>query len=158
MHILMRGLLFIVLITTTSPSFAQRIDDSLLTKIARRFEETQHLSLQKIIQPVVLQPGQLPQDTLPCYSGMQVTLVAIFNKKPVDAYGRILVTKRYATPTQYEEHLFQQAGYDSAFKVNYSLISVYFPPNATYRNCNTMLQVYDKKNISNKVWLIVLTK
>jgi len=151
--------LFIVLITTTSPSFTQRIDDSVLTKIARRFEETQHLSLQKIIQPAaVLQPGQLPLDTLPCYSGMQVTIVAIFNKKPAVAYGRMLVAKRYAASTQYDEHLFQQAGYDNAFKVNYSLISVYFPPNATYRNCNTMLQVYDKKDLSNKVWLLILTK
>src|SRR5437879_1997795 len=111
MPILMWGLLFIVLFTTTSQSFAQRIDDSLLTKIARRFEETQHLSLQKIIQPTVQQSGQLPNDTLPCYSGMQVTIVAIFNKKPIDAYGRMLVTKRYPTSTQYDEHLFQQAGY-----------------------------------------------
>ena len=158
MHILVRGLMFTVLFTTASQLFAQRIDDSLLTKIARRFEETQHLSLQKIIQPEELQSGQMPQEILPCYSGMQVTIVAIFNKKPEAAYGRMLVTKRYPTSTQYDEHLFQKVGYDSAFKVNYSLISVYFPPNATYKNCNTVLQVYDKKRLSNKVWLIVLTK
>jgi hypothetical protein len=158
MPILMRGVLFIVLFTTATPSFAQRIDDSVLTKIVRRFEETQHLSLQKIIQPAELQSGQLPQDTLPCYSGMQVTVVAVFNEKPGAAYGRMLVTKRYPTSTQYDEHLFQPAGYDSTFKVNYSLISVYFPPNATYRNCNTMLQVYDKKKLNNKVWLLILTK
>jgi len=155
---LMRGLLLIVLFTTASQSFARQIDDSLLARVARRFEETQHLSLQKIIQPAVLQSGQLPKETLPCYSGMQVTIVAIFNKKPVDVYGRMLVAKHYPASTQYDEHLFQQAGYDEAFKVNYSLISVYFPPNATYRNCNTELQVYDKKEPGNKVWLIILTK
>jgi hypothetical protein len=158
MHLLMRVLLFTILFATATSSFSQRIDDSLLTKIARRFEETQHLSLRKIIPPAILQSGQLPQDTLPCYSGLQVTIVAIFNEKPVDAYGRMLVAKRYPASTEYDEHLFQEAGYDSAFKVNYSLISVYFPPNATYRNCNTILQVYDKKKLSNKVWLIVLTK
>src|SRR3954463_13991281 len=158
MQILVRGLLCIILFTTATLSFAQQIDDSLLAKIARRFEESQHLSLQKIIQPTLPQAVQLHQDTLPCYSGMQVTVVAIFGNKPVAAYGRMLVAKHYPTSTQYDEHLFQQAGYDKAFKVNYSLLSVYFPPNATYRNCNTMPQVYDKKKPGNKVWLIILTK
>src|SRR3954447_23312042 len=139
MQILVRSSLLFVLTTVAIQSFAQQIDDSLLAKVARRFEESQHLSLQKIIQPAVLQSGQLPKETLPCYSGMQVTIVAIFNNKPASAYGRMLVAKHYPTSTQYDEHLFQQAGYDSAFKVHYSLISVYFPPNATYRNCNTEL-------------------
>jgi len=153
-----QGFLLIVFFTAVTQSFAQQIDDSLLAKVARRFEESQHLSLQKIIQPTVLQPGQLPKETVPCYSGMQVTVVAIFNNKPVAAYGRMLVAKHYPTSTQYDEHLFQQAGFDEVFKVNYSLLSVYFPSNATYRNCNTELQVYDKKKSGNKVWLIILTK
>src|SRR3954452_24068579 len=139
MRMLVRGLLLIVFFTTATQSFAQQIDDSLLAKVARSFEELQHLSLRKIIQPTVLQPGQLPKDTLPCYSGMQVTIVAIFNTKPVAAYGRMLVAKHYPTSTQYDEHLFQQASFDEVFKINYSLLSVYFPPDATDRNCNTEL-------------------
>ena len=158
MRMSMRGFLLIALCTLVNQSFAQQIDDSLLAKVVRRFEESQHLSLQKIIQPTVLQPGQLPKETVPCYSGMQVTVVAIFNNKPVAAYGRMLVAKHYPTSTQYDEHLFQQAGFDEEFKVNYSLLSVYFPTNATYRNCNTELQVFDKKKPGNKVWLIILTK
>jgi len=123
---------------------AQQIDDSLLHRVASRFEQSQHLALQKIIQPTILSPGQTPEESLPCYSGMQVTIVAIFDKKPVAAYGRMLVTKRYAASTQYDEHLFQQAGYDENFKVNYTLLSVYFPPEATYKTaircCRCMIK------------------
>lgn len=159
MQILLRNALFVVLFAAAIPSFAQQINDSLLARVARRFEEVQHLSLQKIIQPTASGTGQVPNnEILPCYSGMQVTVVAIFNNKPIDAYGRMLVAKHYPTSTQYDEHLFQETGYDNTFKINYALISVYFPPNATYRNCNTTLQVYDKRQLSNKVWLIVLTK
>src|SRR3954452_10156887 len=100
MQILVLCLLCIVLFTTATPSFTQRIDDSLLAKIARRFEESQHLSLQKIIRPTLPLTGQLHQDTLPCYSGMQVTVVAIFHDKPLAAYGRMLVAKHYPTSTQ----------------------------------------------------------
>jgi hypothetical protein len=158
MQIGKRAIGSIVLCTTVIYSYAQNINDSLLTKIAKRFEHAQHLSLQKIIQPTVLSSGQIPEENLPCYSGMQVTIVALFNKKPEAAYGRMLVTKHYSTSTQFDEHLFQQAAYDEAFKLNYTLLSVYFPPEATYKNCNTMLQVYDRKQPDNKVWLIVLTK
>ncbi|TKK66393.1 hypothetical protein FC093_17630 [Ilyomonas limi] len=155
---MMRTLLSVVLFATNAPLFAQHINDSLLAKVARRFEETQHLSLQKIIPPTALQAGQMPEERLPCYPGRQVTVVAIFDKKPVAAYGRMLVMKRITSTTQFDEHLFQRAGYDETFKVNYVLLSVYFPPEATYKNCNTILQVYDKKEPSNKVWLIILTK
>lgn len=158
MQILKQVLFFVVLWTTALHSLAQHIDDSLLHKVARRFEESQHLSIQKIIKPTASTAGKIREAALPCYSGMQVTIVAIFNKKPVSAYGRMLVKKHYTTSTKFDEHLFQQAAYDKNFKVHYSLLSVYFPPNATYKNCNTELQVYDKKKYSNKVWLIVLTK
>jgi len=151
-------LLGVVLCTTFNSAVAQYIDDSLLHKVAKRFEQSQHLSLQKVIPPATVENGQIADESLPCYSGMQVTIVAIFNRKPVAAYGRMLVTKHYTTSTQYDEHFFQEAGYDESLKVNYTLLSVYFPPEATYKNCNTVLQVYDKKLRSNKVWLLILTK
>jgi hypothetical protein len=158
MQMAMRTLLFVVFFTTAIQAVAQHINDSLLAKVARRFEESQHLSLQKIIQPFTLVSGPIQEVSLPCYSGMQVTVVAIFDKKPAAAYGRMLVTKHFPASTQFDEHLFQQAGYDEAFKINYALLSVYFPPEATYKNCKTILQVYDKKKRSNKVWMIILTK
>lgn len=158
MRIIIRCLLFLILFTATTPLFAQHINDLLLHKVARRFEQSQHLSLQKIIQPTTLQHGQMPWERLPCYSGKQVTIVAVFSSKPVASYGCMLVTKRYPASNQYDEHLFQQAGYDRSFNINYSLLSVYFPPEATFKNCNTVLQVYDKKKPDNKVWLIVLIK
>ena len=146
----------VALCTTFNCAFAQVIDDSLLHKVASRFEQSQHLYLQKIISPAV--NAHVTDESLPCYSGMQVTIVAVFNKKPIAAYGRMLVTKHYPASTQYDEHFFQEAGYDESLKVNYTLLSVYFPPEATYKNCNTILQVYDKKLRNNKVWLLVLTK
>ena len=158
MQILKRVLFSFVLCTTITHAFAQHIDDSLLAKVARRFEESQHLSLQKIIQSTTVQAGQMPEERLSCYSGKQVTVVAVFNNKPIAPYGRMLVMKRYPGSTQFDEHLFQQVAYDATFKINYALLSVYFPPEATFKNCNTVLQVYDKKKPSNKVWLIVLTK
>ena len=158
MKLLKQLIFFIVFFIITIHVFAQHIDDSLLARIARRFEQSQHLSLQKIIEPTALQPKKMPEERLPCYSGMQVTIVAVFNTKPIAAYGRMLVMKRYPGSTQFDEHLFQQANYDSTFKISYTLLSVYFPPNATFKNCNTVLQVYDKKKLNNKVWLIVLTK
>jgi hypothetical protein len=158
MQVWKRAIFIIVLCTAVIYYYAQNINDSLLTKIAKRFEQAQHLSLQQIIQTTVLSSGKIPEENLPCYSGMQVTIVALFSRKPEAAYGRMLVTKHYSTSTQFDEHLFQQAAYDEAFKVNYTLLSVYFPPEATYKNCNTMLQVYDKKKPDNKVWLIILTK
>lgn len=157
MQIWTRCFLFVLLFTATLVA-AQPVNDSVIASVAKRFEESQHLSLQKIIEPTVLAAGQMPEARLPCYSGMQVTVVAIFSEQPVAAYGRMLVMKRYPAATQYDKHLFQQADYDKSLKVHYALISVYFPPEATFKNCNTVLQVYDKKKPSNKVWLIVLTK
>ncbi len=157
---LLKGLIFFVVLCTTTVNrlFAQRINDALLHKVAKRFEQSQHLSLAKIIRPAALPPGQVPEEKFPCYPGRQVTVIAVFSKKPVAAYGRMLVTKRYSSATRFDEHLFQQAGYEESLKIHYALLSVYFPPEATVKNCNTVLQVYDKKKPDNKVWLIVLTK
>ncbi len=158
MHQLTKRFLFLFIVMSSCVSgFSQQVNDSLVAKIARRFEKTQYLTLQRIIKPAVLKAQQIPEERMPCYSGMQVTIVAVFAFKPTAAYGRMLVTKRFPA-VKYDEHFFQKAGYDKNFNVYYSLLSVYFPEEATFKNCTTVLQVYDQQKPSNKVWLAILTK
>ena len=105
----------VVLCISYTSTVAQQIDDSLLLKVAKRFEQSQHLSLQKIISPKIAAEVQQADENLPCYSGMQVTIVAIFHKKPVAAYGRMLVTKRYAASNHSAVLIWECSGRFDAF-------------------------------------------
>jgi len=85
-------------------------------------------------------------------------VVAVFNRKPADLFGRMLVTKRFGKKIAYDEHLFQAPGLESSLNIYYSLLAVAFPYKANNLNCSVNLQVFDKANPKDKVWLLIFSK
>lgn len=134
---------------------AQTINDSLLHKVAERFI-TRTYTLDTIIKSPHPAKNNLPPDQpYSCYRNKEMLVVAVYSTKPAKVYARMLVEKKYKEGIKYDEHFFQEASYDEYLKIHYSIISVLFPEEVTSKNCGVDLQVYDKSNADNSVWLLI---
>ena len=135
------------------------ITDDVLDKVVIRFEDANGYTLKQKITSVNTNTNGLPNDNIiECMPGKQVLVVAVFNHKPADLFGRMVVTKRFGKKIAYDEHKFQAPELESSLDIYYSLVAVAFPGEATSINCSVNLQVFDKTNPKDKVWLLVFTK
>lgn len=148
---------FIFLFFCLNNSHAQQVTDAVLAKTIKQFVGMGYIH-QRTIQPVPLKAGIIPEQLLSCYSGKEVLIAAIYNKKPLKAFARMIVQKKHGGQVSFDKHIFQPVEFDVKLKIYYSLISVLFPEEATFKNCSTNVQVYDEKAQASKVWLLVFTK
>lgn len=133
--------------------------DSILEKVIIRFEDANGYKFQQKITSVNSRTDGLPNDNLiDCMPGKQVLVVAVFNQKPANLFGRMLVTKRFGKKIAYDEHKFQAPAYEESLGIYYSLLAVAFPTEANKANCSVNLQVFDKAYPANKVWLLVFSQ
>lgn len=135
------------------------VTDDLLNKVIIRFEDANGYTFKQKIAVVNTNTNGLPNDNIiNCVPGKQVLVVAVFNHKPGNMFGRMLVTKRFNKKIGYDEHKFQAPAYENSLNIYYSLLAVAFPDEANNLNCSVNLQVFDKANPKDKVWLLVFTR
>jgi hypothetical protein len=151
-----------VLLLTCCLAFQARataIDDSLLHRVARRFVEQQKYKLEKIVlAPTAPKNGFPPEYRSGCYGGKEMLVIAVYEKEPKKPSGRMLVAKKQNGNVKFDEHPFQPVAIQYEFEIYCSLLQVLFPGAANYLNCEVNLQVFDKANPKNRVWLIILTR
>ena len=140
-------------------SKANNISDSVVKVLRTRFEQ-QHYKFEKVIIPDASNDGiEIPTgNVIACYSGKEVLVIALFDSKPGDLFGRMLVSKKHNGKIEYDKHLFQDVGQDYETEVYYSLLNVLFPDESNSLNCNATLQIYDKKNQAKAIRLLIFTK
>lgn len=138
---------------------ASDISDSSIKVIIARFEKFKY-KLDKNIKPQITEAGnELPRgDAFPCYTGKEIMVVAVFNEKPADLAGRMLVSKKYNGKVEYDKHMFEDVGYDAETDLYYSFINVLFPKESNNLNCMTTLQIQDKKGIAKDIRLLIFIK
>lgn len=135
------------------------ITDSILEKVIIRFEDANGYKFEQKIASVNTRTDGLPNDNnIDCMPGKQVLVVAVFNQKPVNLFGRMLVTKHFGKKIAYDEHKFQAPAFEQSLNIYYSLLAVAFPTEANKTNCSVNLQVFDKAHPASKVWLLVFAK
>lgn len=151
---------FLLFISTLPLNFcsAQLVNDSLLSSISYRFAKEGYILDTTIKAPKPGKNNLPPSQPYSCYRNKEMFVVAIYSIKPVKAYGRMLVIKRFKQGTKYDEHFFGEIMYDKPLNINYTAISVLFPLEVTSQNCGIDLQVYDKGDASNTVWLLIFSR
>jgi len=90
--------------------------------------------------------------------GKEMLVVAVFSKKPVNVFARMLVTKHFGKKIAYDEHPFQVVDYEESLHIYYALLQVAFPLQANKSNCGINLQVFDKAHPADKAWLMIFAK
>lgn len=148
------------LLATCLLTHAQKaITNDVLDKVVIRFEDANGYTLQQKTASVNNSANGLPNDNIiSCMAGKQVLVVAVFNRKPANLFGRMLVTKRFNKKIAYDEHKFQAPALENSLNIYYSLLAVAFPQEVNSLNCNANLQIFDKANPKDKVWLLVFAK
>lgn len=151
---------FLLFICILSLNFckAQLVNDSLLRRISYRFAQEGYTLDTTIKSPKPGKNNLPPAQPYSCYKNKEMFVVAIYSSKPVKPYGRMLVIKKFRQGTKYDEHFFGEIMYDKPLNINYTAISVLFPLEVTSQNCGIELQVYDKGNATNTVWLLIFSR
>lgn len=159
-HFLRICFLFLILFFSSALVSAQTISDSTIKGFINFFGEKQGYKFEKEIDPSIPKDGSLPSgDVIGCYTGKDVLVVTIFSNKPVEMYGRMLVSKKYNGKIEYDEHKFQDPiKYSKSSENYYALLEVLFPEESNNYNCQATLQVYDRKNAMNAIKLLLFIK
>jgi len=73
---------------------AQNIPDTLISSFRDFYVNKLKYKLEKIVDVENPADGKMPRgNDIPCYSGKEVLVVALFSAKPQELYGRMLVSK-----------------------------------------------------------------
>lgn len=152
------ALAFVLLVADHARS-QQTMTDTLLGRIVNRFKTNAGYKVENIINYTNKRADGLPDDhDIPCISGKEMLVVAVFEDKPKNLFARMLVTKKYNKKTACDEHPFQPVTFEEGLQVYYALLQVSFPAEANKLNCGVNLQVFDKANPAAKIWLLVFSK